>query len=189
MCDKPGGVDDQTRPDRVEAKLRPLVRDVADHPSPGVVFKDITPLLADATALAVAVQALAAPFEGRIDTVAAIEARGFLLAGPVALALGAGVVPLRKVGKLPWTTMSESYDLEYGEDSLEVHLDAVADGHRVLVVDDIIATGGTAGAAVALIERTGGTVVGLAALLDIGFLGGRGRLAALVPELHVLFTV
>jgi adenine phosphoribosyltransferase len=177
------------RPDTVEATLRPLVRDVVDHPSPGIVFKDITPLLADPQALALAVAAMAAPFAGRVDTVADIEARGFLLAGPVAMALGAGIVPLRKVGKLPWTTMSESYDLEYGEDSLEVHLDAMAAGHRVLVVDDIIATGGTAGAAVALIERTGGTVVGLAALLDIGALGGRSRLAELVPELHVLFTV
>ncbi|HXX90630.1 MAG TPA: adenine phosphoribosyltransferase [Acidimicrobiales bacterium] len=169
--------------------LRPLVRDVVDYPSPGVVFKDITPLLAEPRALGVAVRALAEPFEGRIDLVAAIEARGFLLAAPVAVALGAGVVPLRKLGKLPWSTMSESYELEYGAASLEVHLDAVAAGHRVLVVDDIVATGGTAAAAVELVRRAGGTVVGLAALLDIAFLGGRARLAPLVPELHVLFSV
>ena len=168
--------------------LGPLIRDVVDHPSPGVVFKDITPLLADARALRVAVEALAAPFAGRVDTVAAIEARGFLLAGPVAMALGAGVVPLRKVGKLPWSTMAESYELEYGHDSLEVHLDAVAAGHRVLVVDDVVATGGTAGAALALIRRAGGTVVGLAALLEIVSLGGRQRLEPLVPELHVLLS-
>jgi adenine phosphoribosyltransferase len=171
------------------AQLVPLVRDVPDHPEPGVVFKDITPLLADARALRLAVDALAQPFVGRVDTVAAIEARGFLLAGPVAMALGAGVVPLRKLGKLPWSTTAEPYDLEYGQDSLEVHLDAVAGGHRVLVLDDIVATGGTAGAAVALIERVGGTVVGLAALLEIVSLGGRARLASLVPELHVLLSV
>jgi len=169
-------------------ELAPLVRDVRDHPSPGVVFKDITPLLADAGALRRAVHALAEPFTGRVDTVAAIEARGFLLAGPVAVALGAGVVPLRKLGKLPWSTMTESYDLEYGQDSLEVHLDALSTGHRVLVLDDVIATGGTAGAAVSLVRRVGGTVVGLAALLEITALGGRDRLAAMVPELHVLLS-
>jgi adenine phosphoribosyltransferase len=170
-------------------RLGPLVRDVVDHPAPGVVFKDITPLLADAAALRLAVEALAEPFMGRVDTVAAIEARGFLLAGPVAVALGAGVVPLRKVGKLPWTTMAETYELEYGQDSLEVHLDAVAAGHRVLVLDDVIATGGTAATALSLIGRAGGTVVGLAALLEIAALGGRSRLAPLAPDLHILLTV
>ncbi|HUO47254.1 MAG TPA: adenine phosphoribosyltransferase [Acidimicrobiales bacterium] len=182
-------MDADGRSEPMAAELGPLIRDVVDHPSPGVVFKDITPLLADARALRLAVDALAEPFAGRVDTVAAIEARGFLLAGPVAVALGAGVVPLRKVGKLPWSTMAESYDLEYGQDSLEVHLDAVAAGHRVLVLDDVVATGGTAGAAVALIGRAGGTVVGLAALLEIAALGGRARLAPLVPEFHVLLTV
>jgi adenine phosphoribosyltransferase len=182
-------VDAVPRSATLSDRLLPLVRDVADHPSPGVVFKDITPLLADAEALRLAVEALAAPFAGRVDTVAAIEARGFLLAGPVAVALGAGVVPLRKVGKLPWSTMAETYELEYGQDSLEVHLDAVADGHRVLVLDDIIATGGTAGAALSLIGRAGGTVVGLAALLEITALGGRARLAPLAPELHILLSV
>jgi adenine phosphoribosyltransferase len=170
-------------------QLSALVRDIPDHPRPGVVFKDITPLLADAGALHAAVEALAAPFTGRVDLVAAIEARGFLLAGPVALCLGAGMVPLRKTGKLPSSTIAESYALEYGEDSLEVHLDAVSGGHRILVVDDIIATGGTAQAAVALVRRAGGTVQGLASLLEIAALGGRARLEAVVPEIHVLLTV
>jgi len=180
----------EARPtEELEALLAPLIRDVADYPAAGVVFKDITPLMADARALAASVAALAAPFLGRVDMVAAIEARGFLLASPVAVALGAGVVPLRKTGKLPWSTMSESYDLEYGADSLEVHLDAVAEGQRVLVVDDIVATGGTARAAVELIRRAGAGVVGLAALLEIVALGGRERLAASVPEIHVLLSV
>jgi adenine phosphoribosyltransferase len=180
----------EARPtEELEALLAPLIRDVVDYPAAGVVFKDITPLMADARALAASVAALAAPFLGRVDMVAAIEARGFLLASPVAVALGAGVVPLRKTGKLPWSTMSESYELEYGADSLEVHLDAVAEGHRVLVVDDIVATGGTARAAVELIRRAGASVVGLAALLEIGALGGRERLAGSVPEIHVLLSV
>jgi adenine phosphoribosyltransferase len=182
-------VDDRRNPRDLEAFLAPFVRDVDDYPSPGIVFKDITPLLADPEALAVAVEALAAPFAGRVDIVAAIEARGFLFAGPVAVALGAGVIPLRKVGKLPWSTMSETYDLEYGEDQLEVHLDAVGHGHRVLVIDDIVATGGTASAAVQLIRRAGGDVVGLAALLEIAELDGRSRLSKAVPELHILFAV
>jgi adenine phosphoribosyltransferase len=182
MADRRSGED-------LEALLGSLVRDVVDYPAPGVVFKDITPLMADARALAGAVAALAAPFAGRVDMVAAIEARGFLLAAPVAVALGAGVVPLRKLGKLPWSTMSESYDLEYGSDSLEVHLDAVGEGDRVLVVDDIVATGGTARAAVDLVRRAGASVVGLTALLEIVALGGRARLAEAVPELHVLISV
>jgi len=126
----------------LEALLVRLVRDVVDHPAPGVVFKDITPLMADGRALAATVAAMAAPFVGRVDTVAAIEARGFLLAAPVAVALGAGVIPVRKLGKLPRSTLIERYDLEYGSDSLEVHLDAVRRGQRVLVVDDVVATAG-----------------------------------------------
>jgi adenine phosphoribosyltransferase len=180
-------VEHQARP--LADRLLPLVRDIPDYPRPGVVFKDITPLLADASSLHAAVEGLAEPFAGRVDLVAAIEARGFLLAGPVALRLGVGMVPLRKTGKLPWSTIAESYELEYGEDSLELHLDAVTSGHRVLVVDDIIATGGTARAAVALVRRAGGTVEGLASLLEIAALGGRDRLEAVVPQIHVLLRV
>ncbi len=158
------------------ATLAALVRDVPDFPEPGVVFKDITPVLADPAAYAAAVDALAAPFRGRVDRVAAIEARGFILGAPVALALGAGFVPLRKVGKLPYTTLTEGYALEYGVATLEMHIDALGPGDRVLVVDDVIATGGTARAAVELVRRLGAQVVGLTALLEIAALDGRSRL-------------
>jgi len=182
-------VTDPETDQELEALLAPLIRDVVDHPAPGVVFKDITPLMADGRAMAMAVAAMAGPFAGRVDTVAAIEARGFLLAAPVAVALGAGVVPLRKLGKLPWSTLTERYDLEYGSDSLEVHLDAMRQGQRVLVVDDVVATGGTARAAVDLVRRAGGTVAGLSALLEIVSLGGRARLVDVVPEIHALISV
>lgn len=160
----------------VAARLAALVRDVVDFPEPGVVFKDITPVLADAAAYAEAVGRLSAPFAGRVDQVAAIEARGFILGAPVALALGAGFVPLRKVGKLPYRTVREGYALEYGLDSLEMHVDALAAGDRVLIVDDVVATGGTARAAVELVRRVGAEVVALTALLEIEALGGRARL-------------
>lgn len=154
------------------------VRDVPDWPEPGVVFKDITPLLGDPHALAGAVAALAEPFAGRgITKVVGIEARGFVVGAPVALHLGAGFVPVRKPGKLPGTTESEEYELEYGTDRLEVHTDAIDPGERVLVVDDVIATGGTAAAAVRLVERLGGTVVGLGFVIELSFLDGRAKLA------------
>jgi adenine phosphoribosyltransferase len=156
--------------------------DVADYPTPGVVFKDLTPLLADATAFAEVVAALAdagrdeggKPVE---DRVAGMEARGFIYAAPVALALGAGFVPVRKPGKLPRATYAETYALEYGQDSLEIHADAFAPGARVLVVDDVLATGGTAAATVRLVERAGGVVHGVAVLIELGFLSGRDRIA------------
>jgi adenine phosphoribosyltransferase len=158
--------------------LKDLVRDVPDFPKPGIVFKDLTPLLADAAALVFAVRAIAEPYAGAgITKVVGVEARGFIMAAPVAVELGAGFVPVRKAGKLPFRTVEESYALEYGSDILEVHADALEAHDRVLVVDDVIATGGTAAASVALIERLGATVVGLGFLIELGFLEGRRQLA------------
>jgi len=162
--------------------LKDFIRDVPDFPSPGVTFKDITPLLADTGAFRGAVDALAGEFTAqRVDKVVGIEARGFILAAPVAYRLGVGFVPARKAGKLPWTSEGEAYVLEYGDDRLEVHADAVIAGERVLIVDDVLATGGTAEAVLRLIDRLGGEVVGLGFLLELGFLGGRERL----PGRHV----
>jgi adenine phosphoribosyltransferase len=166
--------------------LKAHVRDVPDFPQAGVVFKDLTPLLAHPQAFASAVKAIALPFEvSGITKVVGIEARGFIVAAPVAVILGAGFVPVRKKGKLPWRTEVAAYDLEYGSDSLEIHDDAVTDGDRVLVVDDVIATGGTAAATVELVRRLGGEVVGLGFLAELEFLGGRSRLvqrAAIDPD-------
>jgi adenine phosphoribosyltransferase len=159
------------------ASFRALVRDIPDFPQPGVLFRDITPLLGDAEALAAVVERLAEAFEDRdVDKVVGIEARGFVIAAPVAVRLGAGFVPVRKVGKLPWTVEAQEYDLEYGTDRLEVHQDAIAPGERVIVVDDVIATGGTASAAVRLVERLGGAVLGLGFVIDLAFLGGMAQL-------------
>jgi adenine phosphoribosyltransferase len=155
--------------------IKARVRDVADYPQAGIVFKDITPLLADGRALAAVVAALAAG-HGQVDKVAGIEARGFILAAPVASQLGSGFVPVRKQGRLPGPTYAQSYDLEYGTATIEVHQDAFAPGERVLIVDDVLATGGTAAATVALVERAGAEVIGIAVILELGFLGGRSRL-------------
>jgi adenine phosphoribosyltransferase len=154
-----------------------LVRDVPDFPRPGVVFKDITPVLGDAGAFAAAVAWLAGAFPGAIDKVVAIEARGFILGAPVAYERGAGLVPVRKVGKLPAATVSQGYTLEYGEATLEMHADALDRGDRALVIDDVVATGGTALATVELARRAGAEVVGIAALLEVAGLGGREALA------------
>jgi adenine phosphoribosyltransferase len=169
---------------RADAVSRRLLRDVPDFPKPGVVFKDITNLLADAAAFDLVVIALVAPFLGQVDKVAAIEARGFILGAPAAVALGAGLVPLRKPGKLPWDALSEPYELEYGIDALEIHTDALAPGDRVLLVDDVIATGGTARAAASLVASAGAQLVGLAALLELEQLGGRHQLPGI--RLHVV---
>jgi adenine phosphoribosyltransferase len=162
----------------VAAMLLELIRDVPDYPQPGIVFKDITPLLADGPAFAATVEALA---DGSADVtkVAGIEARGFILAAPVAYVLGAGFVPVRKQGKLPAQTHAESYALEYGEATIEVHTDAFGPGDRVLIVDDVLATGGTAAATAELVRRTGATVAGITVLLEIGFLAGRAKLPGL----------
>ncbi|HTU76117.1 MAG TPA: adenine phosphoribosyltransferase [Trebonia sp.] len=159
----------------VTGLLESHIRDVPDYPQPGVLFKDITPLLADPEALRAVIDALAATF-GPVDKVAGIEARGFILAAPVALALEAGFVPVRKKGKLPAATFAQEYDLEYGRATLEVHQDAFQPGDRVLVVDDVLATGGTASATASLIERAGGTVAGIAFLMELSFLSGRDKL-------------
>jgi adenine phosphoribosyltransferase len=157
--------------------LKARIRDVPDFPSLGIVFRDLTPLLGDAEAFRLTVDALAEPFKGRkIDKVVGIEARGFILAAPVAYGLGAGFVPVRKPGKLPWRTEAQEYALEYGFDGLEVHADAVLAGDDVLIVDDVIATGGTAQAAVQLVERLGGTIAGLAFAVELTFLAGREKL-------------
>jgi adenine phosphoribosyltransferase len=156
--------------------LKGYVRDVPDFPQPGVVFKDITPLLADVVAFSSVIDLIVVAFgRGNIDKVCGIEARGFILASPVAYHAGAGFFPIRKQGKLPGETVAESYALEYGEATLEVHSDAVDPGDRVLIVDDVIATGGTAAAAARLVERLGGTVAGIACLIELEFLGGRKR--------------
>ncbi len=159
------------------ARIAAGVRDVPDFPAAGVVFKDISPLLADPGAFALAVRLLSQPFDAAgVDKVVGIEARGFIFGAPIAQRLGAGFVPMRKAGKLPAATVSESYDLEYGSAAVEVHADAFAPGERVLVVDDVLATGGTAAAAVSLVARAGGEVVGCSFLIELGFLDGRSRL-------------
>jgi adenine phosphoribosyltransferase len=156
------------------------VRDVPDFPQPGVMFKDITPLLADGPRFAAVVEAFAAPHrqgEEAVDVVVGIEARGFILAAPVAFALGTGFVPLRKQGRLPHTTLAASYTLEYGTAQIEMHADGLRPGQRALLVDDVLATGGTAAAACELIERAGATVAEVAMLLELGFLDGRSKLS------------
>lgn len=159
---------------------RELIRDIPDFPRPGVSFKDITPLLADAKAFAHTVEAMTGPFQNlAVDKVIGIEARGFIIAAPVALALGAGFVPVRKQGKLPWTVHAEDYDLEYGHGILEMHVDAIDRRDRVLIVDDVLATGGTAGAVARMLDRMGAQPVGYSFILELGFLGGRRRLGDL----------
>jgi adenine phosphoribosyltransferase len=161
--------------------------DVPDFPQPGIVFKDLMPLFADGAAFRRVVDGIVAHYLGEFDVVAGVEARGFVVAAAVAYATGTGVVPVRKAGKLPRKALSASYALEYGEATLEVHEDAFIAGQRVLVVDDVLATGGTAGAAIELVERAGGTVAGFTVLMELGFLKGRERLAP--RAVHALLTV
>ncbi len=164
--------------DELTRLITSRVRDVPDYPQVGVVFKDITPLLADSQAFGAVVDALAALY-GPVDKVAGIEARGFILAAPVACRLGAGFVPIRKKGKLPGVTFAQDYELEYGIATLEVHADAFGPSDRVLVIDDVLATGGTAEATVNLVRRSGAQVAGVAMLIELSFLGGRAKLADL----------
>lgn len=168
-----------------ELDLRDYIRDVPDFPKPGILFRDLTPLLADPRALAAAIAELAAPFrDAGVERVIGIESRGFILGTPVALALGAGFVIVRKAGKLPWLTRQVTYDLEYGSDTIEMHVDAITPGQRVLVVDDLIATGGTAAAAVQLARDAGAEVVGCSFLIELCALEGRKRLG--VEPVHAL---
>jgi adenine phosphoribosyltransferase len=166
-------------------QIRSLIRDVPDFPQEGVLFKDITPLLADPVAFSTVIDLVVVHFgRGSVEKVVGIEARGFIIASPVAYHFGAGFVPVRKKDKLPWRTEAAEYSLEYGTATLEVHTDAVQPGERVLIVDDVLATGGTAQATADLVERIGGKVVGLAFLIELGFLNGRDRL-----EGYDLFTL
>ena len=158
-------------------ELKARIREIPDWPKKGILFYDVTTLLKDPDGFQQAIAALITPFSDQsVDLVIGIEARGFIFAPTVAYALKAGFVPVRKPGKLPWETVSESYELEYGTDSLDVHADAVAPGDTVLIVDDVLATGGTAAATARLVERLGGHLAGLAFVVELGFLGGRGKL-------------
>ncbi len=160
--------------------IKSVIRTIPDYPKPGIMFRDVTTLLGNARAFRTTVDQLVQPYAGtRIDKVAGIEARGFIIAGAVAHQLSVGFVPVRKKGKLPWRTLGETYDLEYGTDTVEIHEDAVAKGENVLLVDDLIATGGTAEAAIKLIERAGGNVVGCSFIIDLPELKGRRRLEKL----------
>lgn len=158
------------------ALVADLLRDIPDFPQPGVLFKDITPLLADPVATAAAVADLAARHTGEVDLVAGVEARGFIVGALLARELGVGFIPIRKAGKLPAETVSIAYDLEYGTATIEVHADAVAEGQRVLLVDDVLATGGTAAAAWDLLSRVGASVTALDVVIELTALGGRARL-------------
>ena len=157
--------------------LESYIRDIPDFPKPGVMFKDITPLLASPEAFKAAIEQMAAPYENaNVTKVLGAEARGFILGGALACRLGAGFVPARKPGKLPWNTTSAEYSLEYGTDQLEMHTDAVQPGDLVLIVDDVLATGGTAAAKADLVTRSGGVVVGYSFLMELDFLHGREKL-------------
>jgi adenine phosphoribosyltransferase len=166
-------------------QIKALIRDVHDFPEPGVVFKDITPVLADPIAFSTITDLMVVRFgRGNVDKVVGIEARGFIIASPVAYHFGAGFVPIRKQGKLPSETVGQEYELEYGTATLELHIDAITPGERVLIVDDVLATGGTAQAAASLVQRVGGKVCGIATVIELEFLHGRERLAE-----HELYTL
>jgi adenine phosphoribosyltransferase len=165
-------------------ELERHIRDIPDFPKPGIVFKDITPLLADGKALKLAVDGLIAPYRGKVDVVLGIESRGFILGAAAAYALGTGLAIVRKPGKLPYRKISTTYQLEYGTDTLEIHEDAIGGQHRVLLVDDLLATGGTAQAAIDLVGRCGGAVAACAFVVELGFLEGRARLGG--HEVHAL---
>ena len=163
--------------------LKSVIRTIPDYPKPGVMFRDVTTLLADARGFRRAIDELVQPLAGaKIDKVAGIEARGFILGGAIAHQLSVGFVPIRKKGKLPFKTIGESYELEYGVDEVEIHIDAVKKGEKVLLVDDLIATGGTAGAAIKLLERAGGEVVLCSFVVDLPDLGGADKLRKMGKE-------
>ena len=167
--------------------IKSRIRTIPDHPKPGIQFRDITTLLQDPVGLRLSVEGLVERFQDEeIDKVVAIEARGFILGGAVAVELGVGFVPVRKPGKLPHETIGQDYELEYGTDRIEMHTDAIAPGERVLLIDDLIATGGTAEAAIHLVEQAGGQLVGVAVVIDLPEVGGRKRIEALGHQLFAL---
>jgi adenine phosphoribosyltransferase len=167
--------------------LKALIRDIPDFPKPGVLFRDITPLLADPQGLAMSIELLANPFRGRgIDIVVGAESRGFIFGTAVACAISAGFQLVRKPKKLPWTTVARTYALEYGTDTLEMHADAVTPGQKVLIVDDVLATGGTMKACCELVEQLGGQIVGVAVLTELTFLKGREKVAP--HQVHSVIT-
>ncbi len=169
-------------------RLRQKIRDVPDFPKPGIIFRDITPLLQDGESLRVACDLLAEPFRGHgVDLVVGVESRGFIFGPPVALQLGVGFAVARKAGKLPWETVSESFDLEYGVEKVEMHRDAIQPGQKVLLIDDVIATGGTAAATADLVRRMGGQVVGSCFLIELTFLEGRKRLDGMEVQAVLTF--
>ncbi len=171
----------------VERTVKDFVRTIPDFPKPGIMFRDVTTLFKDARGLRMAVDQLLHPYSGdKIDKVAALESRGFVIGGAVAHQISAGFVLVRKKGKLPGSVISESYELEYGSEVMEIHDDAIEAGERVLLVDDLLATGGTAAAGIALLERLGAEVVGCAFVIDLPSLGGRQRLEALGYQVHCL---
>jgi adenine phosphoribosyltransferase len=174
---------------RVDLDLKSLVRTIPDHPKPGIMFRDVTTLLKNAAGFRACIERLAEPYRtAGVEAVAGIEARGFILGGAVAEKLGAGFVPLRKKGKLPWRTIQQDYALEYGTDIIEMHADAISQGERVLIIDDLIATGGTAEAAHKLIQQAGGITVGAAFIVDLPELGGAARLEARGVPCHLLIA-
>ena len=169
--------------------LKTLIRTIPDYPKKGIMFRDVTTLLGNAQGFKAAIEQMAAPFaRANVDAVAGIEARGFILGGAIADRLARGVVPLRKKGKLPWKTIGQEYTLEYGVDIIEMHEDAIRRGERILIVDDLIATGGTAEAAVKLVQRSGGEIVGATFAIDLPELGGARKLAAHGIKCHTLMT-
>ncbi len=169
--------------------LKRLVRTIPDYPKPGIMFRDVTTLLGDAQGFKATVAQMAEPYRTvPVDAVAGIEARGFILGGAVADRLGCGFIPIRKKGKLPWKTIGQEYALEYGVDVIEIHEDAIRKGERILIVDDLIATGGTAEAAVKLISRSGGTIVGATFIVDLPELGGAKKLRSLGIDSHALMS-
>lgn len=167
-------------------EIKHLIRTVPDFPKPGIKFRDITPLLGNADGLGAVIRRLADRYRGKVDKVAAIEARGFIFGAAIAHAIGVGFVPIRKPGKLPYTSISHEYDLEYGSSRVEIHVDGVTKGDRVVVIDDLLATGGTAGAAIVLLERVGARVVEAAFVIDLPEVGGRARLESRGYPVHAL---
>jgi len=167
--------------------IKSRIRSIPDYPKPGIIFRDITTLLQDPVGFRVTVEGLVQHFlAGRIDKVAGVEARGFILGGAVAHQLDAGFIPVRKKGKLPWQTIGQDYALEYGTDRVEIHTDAILEGERVLLIDDLIATGGTAAAAIELIRQTGGKIAGAAFVIDLPDLGGRKRIEGMGVDVVAL---